>query len=218
MPKLHHLNRRRVTWQGEDGRIHQLDMTTRHARLGAEQIRKKFFSLRGIEERQTYLLFVMHEYPLQVVSSGLIAWFDGERACLKTSKKLEWLHRLPNHSNTARSAFDKLTQKQQDLVLLVFAEGKSVRLAAQALKVSRQHGYHLFWKAVDSVFSPNEDNRRSIRKIRDLLDVTMNPESSWREVSGYSEDALDHLDHCARKKRIGESGEDGEQGFRASQW
>jgi hypothetical protein len=208
MPKLDNKKKRpwgrHFTWRGEDGRIHQLDMPTRYARLGAEQIRKKFFSLRGIEERQTYLLFVMHEYPLQVVSSGLIAWFDGEEACLKTSKKLEWLHRLPNHSNTARSAFDKLTQEQQDLVLLVFAEGKSVRLAARALKVSRQHGYHLFWKAVDSVFFPNEDNRRrSIRKIRDLLDVTMGSESSSREVSGYSEDALDH---CARKeadRRIG---------------
>jgi hypothetical protein len=206
---------RRVTWRRKGGRIHQLVMPSKGEPLGAEEIRKKFFSLRGIEERQAYLLFVMHEYPLQVVSSGLIAWFDGEEACLKTSKKLEWLHRLPNHSNTARSAFDKLTQEQQDLVLLVFAEGKSVGSAAQALKVSRQHVYHLFWKAVDSVFSPNEDNRRrSIRQIRATLDVTMNPESSWREVSGYSEDALDH---CARK-RIGESGEDWEQGFGPSPW
>jgi hypothetical protein len=195
---------RRVTWRRKGGRIHQCVMPSRGEPLGAEEIRNTFLSLRGIEERQTYLLFVMHEYPLQVVSSGLIAWFDGEEACLKTSKKLEWLHRLPNHSNTARSAFDKLTQEQQDLVLLVLAEGKSVGSAAQALKVSRQHVYHLFWKAVDSVFSPNEDNRRrSIRKIRDLLDVTMGSESSSREVSGYSEDALDH---CARKeadRRIG---------------
>lgn len=97
-----------LEWRVNGGRTRSVELPGFHESLTGDDIRKKFLSLRGIHERQMFLFLVMRDHPLQLVDSGLIAWFDDEKDYLKTSDKIGWLHRLKAYSNTARPAFDKL--------------------------------------------------------------------------------------------------------------
>lgn len=185
-----------LTWRDKSGRQRQLETPGLHDRLTGADIRKKFLSLRGYQERQLYLFIVMRSYPLQVAESGLIPFFDGdEKGSLKTSAKIEWLHRLEAYSNAARPAFNELDDRQQKLILLVLPEKRSIEAAARALKISRKHCHNLFWQAVGGLFPDYQKVRArpTLRLLREQLAMLMGPETSWREQSGNSEDYLDHV-------------------------
>lgn len=78
---------------------------------------------------------------------------------------------------------------------MVLVEKRSIEKAALALKVSRKHCHNLFWQAVESVFPDYKyaRPRPTVRKLRELLAMFMEPETSSREQSGNSEDYLEHL-------------------------
>lgn len=199
-----------TAWRYKGGRQRQVETPGLHDRLTAAELRKKFLSLRGYEERQVYLASVMRDYPLQLIGSGLIPLFDAdEKACLKTSVKIEWMHRLAAYSNTARRAFDTLDDRQQKLLLMVLAEKRSVEKTAAALKISRKRCNELYKQAVLTVFPEYNEELPPVRKLREQLAMLMEPVTSSKEQSGNSEDYLDHL---AAGRESGECGYDHSDG------
>jgi hypothetical protein len=184
----------RSAWREKGGPIKHVKVPGFHARLTGPDIRKQFFSLRGHEKKQRFLVSVMRDYPLQVVDSGLIALFDTEEACVKRSETLKWVHRLARYSNNAPSAFQALKERQQRILLMVLHEGRSIEDAARALqpRISRKHCYTLFKSAVLSVFPEYKEARLTVRKLRDQLAEIMKPENTGREQSGNTEDYLDY--------------------------
>lgn len=184
-----------ITWREKNGRQKRVETPGFHDRLTGADICKQFLSLRGYQERQVYLATVMRSYPLQVMDSGLIALFDGEKDYLRTSGKIEWLHRLAAYSNKARRAFDKLDERQQKIVLGVLVEKQPIEAAAKTLRITRKHCHNLFWQAVERLF-PDYKNARprpAIRHLRKVLDVLTDESDesgkSWRVKYGSEEDA-----------------------------
>jgi hypothetical protein len=184
-----------MAWRENGGRIRRVELPGMHDSLTGADIRKKFLSLRGLQERQVYLLTIMTEYPLQVADSGLIAWFDDEKDYLKTSRKIEWLDRLADYSLTSSRAFYGLHEAKQGLILMVLAEERSIEKAARTLKQSRKHCHNLFWQAIESIFPDykNVHPRPTTRKLREQLAVLMDLVTSSRERSGNSEGYLENL-------------------------
>jgi|SRR5579875_1152467 len=190
-----------LTWREGSGRTKRVELPGLHDQLTGAEIRKKFLSLRGYQQKQVYLLTVMHDYPLQVVESGLIAIFDEEKNHLGTSCKIEWLKRLRAYSDQrglqAYEAFNKLNDKQQKIILMVLAEKHSIERAARNLGISRQHCNELYKSAILSVFPEYKEELPPVRRLREIVSTLMEPDTSGRERSGNTEDYLDHkADRC----------------------